>query len=428
MAQPSAAWREQVAADEEERFARYAVDLAELQRRKSARFGPGRALHRKQVLGLAGRLEVLPGLPDHCRHGLFAAPGTHPAWVRLSNGSADRAPDRRPDVRGFAVKVLGVRGPGALGGETTAQDFLLINHAVFAFPRSDEFVELVLAAGKGGGALLAHVLRRYGLLGGARFLARFARSLGRPFSGFATERFHSAAPIACGPYAARVRLLPASSTAVPGAAEDWAADVARRLSAGDLAFDLQLQFFTDERVTPIEDASVDWLESEAPYQTVARLVVARRDDADPADEELQRRIEGAVFDPWQALAAHRPLGDVMRARKVVYHASQKGRGAVLGVLLALAVTAMACTPAASPPPPPPEPGPQAGTIVVEAQPAGVEVMADGAVRCRAPCSFRIDPGLHRLSIRKVGYMPWQENVEVQPNAEVKVSAALVGSH
>lgn len=94
----------------------------------------------------------------------------------------------------------------------------------------------------------------------------------------------------------------------------------------------------------------------------------------------------------------------------------------------LLVSAVACTPAAPPQPPPPEPGPQAGTVVVEAQPAGVEVMADGVVRCRAPCRFRIDPGPHRLSIRKGGFMPWQEDVEVQPRAELKVSAALVASH
>jgi hypothetical protein len=330
MAQPSTSWQERVAPDEAERFARYAAEFAEMQRRKSERFGPGRALHRKQVLGIAARFDVLPGLPEHARHGLFASPGSHDAWVRLSNGSADRAPDRRPDVRGFAVKVLGLRGPGALGGETSSQDFLLINHPTFAFPRSDEFVELVLAAGKGGGALLAHVFRRYGPIGGARFLARFARSIGRPFTGFTTERFHSAAPIACGPYAGRVRLLPASATAAPGAAVDWAADVLRRLSTADLVFDLQLQFFTDERVTPIEDASVDWSEAEAPYLTVARLVLPKLASAGSADEGLQQRIEAGIFDPWSALAAHRPLGDVMRARKVVYHASEKGRGAVPG--------------------------------------------------------------------------------------------------
>jgi hypothetical protein len=329
MAQPSTGWQEKVAPDEAERFARYASAFAGLQRRKSERFGPGRALHRKQVLGVAGRLEVLDGLPGHARHGLFASPGAHDAWVRLSNGSADRAPDRRPDVRGFAVKVLGVRGPGALGGETACQDFLLINHPAFAFPRSDEFVELVLAAGKGGGALLAHVFRRYGPIGGARFLARFARSIGRPFSGFASERFFSAAPIACGPYAARVRLLPATVRPAPGSGDDWTADFLRHLSAADLSFDLQLQFFTDERVTPIEDASVDWPESEAPYVTVARLLLPRGGGRS-LDEELQGRIESAVFDPWSALADHRPLGDVMRARRVVYFESQQGRGAVPG--------------------------------------------------------------------------------------------------
>jgi hypothetical protein len=62
---------------------------------------------------------------------------------------------------------------------------------------------------------------------------------------------------------------------------------------------------------------------------VARLTLPRGGGGE-LDEGLQGRIEAAVFDPWSALAAHRPLGEVMRARKVVYHASEKGRGAVPG--------------------------------------------------------------------------------------------------
>ncbi len=38
-------------------------------------------------------------------------------------------------------------------------------------------------------------------------------------------------------------------------------------------------------------------------------------------------IEAAAFDPWNALIEHRPLGEVMRARKVVYFQSQLGRKA-----------------------------------------------------------------------------------------------------
>jgi hypothetical protein len=107
---------------------------------------------------------------------------------------------------------------------------------------------------------------------------------------------------------------------------------------------------------------------------------------------------------------------------------RKGEGALLGLISALAITAVGCTRDEPPAPTPPPPGPQAGTVLVETQPPGLDLVADGSVRCRTPCSFRIDPGLHRLSIRKSGYMPWQESVEVRPGAEVKVSAALVSSH
>jgi hypothetical protein len=40
---------------------------------------------------------------------------------------------------------------------------------------------------------------------------------------------------------------------------------------------------------------------------------------------LAAAIEAAAFDPWSALMDHRPLGEVMRARKVVYFQSQQGR-------------------------------------------------------------------------------------------------------
>lgn len=50
-----------------------------------------------------------------------------------------------------------------------------------------------------------------------------------------------------------------------------------------------------------------------------------QDERSPEGRELADAIEQAAFDPWKALAEHRPLGDVMRARKVVYFESQQGR-------------------------------------------------------------------------------------------------------
>jgi hypothetical protein len=99
------------------------------------------------------------------------------------------------------------------------------------------------------------------------------------------------------------------------------------------------------------------------------------------------------------------------------------------LFLAAGLLAAGCSRAPAPAPQrPPEPGPSAGTVVVETQPYGMEIVADGFVRCRTPCSFRIDPGLHRLSVRRSGFMPWQEDVVVAAGQEVKVSASMVGSH
>lgn len=320
MTPPSTSWSESVPVDEAERFAEYARQFAELQAKKNASFGKGRALHRKGQGGFRGTLSVLPGLPEYAAQGLFSAPGTYETWIRLSNGGTDRAPDSRPDIRGFAIKVQGVSGPAALGnGTTSAQDFLLINHPAFSLPTADEFVGLVMAAARGPASLFAYFVKRYGFFATFGRLAEVKRTFDRPFSGFATEPFFSAAPIACGPYAAKVRLVPDAPRPGGRPPRDLGADFAKTLSAAPLGFDLELQFFQDEIRTPIENASVEW--TSAPFVKVARLTLPVQSTSPSFDEE----IESAKFDPWIALESHRPLGEIMRARKVVYFESQKGR-------------------------------------------------------------------------------------------------------
>jgi hypothetical protein len=322
---PSTEWRERIAPDEEQRYAGFAERFKEIQVRKASRWGAGRTLHRKQLAAAHGSLEVLGGLPEFARHGLFAIPHDYEVWVRLSNGGLDRAPDKIPDIRGFAIRVFGVRGNSALGGPATSQDFTLINQEAFAFTGSTEFIDFVVAASHGNGALLKHIVKRYGL-GAPRQLGKMLKVAGKPFSGFATETLFSTLPMANGPFAVRVRLVPsdANGKPAPGARADWAADFATRLRTQPLHWDMQLQYFASEQLTPIEDASVNW---STPYTTVARLMLPQQDLDAPAAKQLAERVEGGTIDPWQALADHRPLGDVQRARKVVYFASQQGRGA-----------------------------------------------------------------------------------------------------
>jgi hypothetical protein len=326
---PSTGWKEVFAPDEAVRHAEYAQQFVAMQRRKSQKLGTGRALHRHGLLALRASLEVSSDLPEPVRQGLFATPGTYDVWIRLSNGSADRGPDTRPDVRGFSFKVHGVAGDGALGKPTTVQDFALINHEAFAFPSAEEFVGLALAASDGPLPLLRYLFKRHGLIGGFRQAAQLKRSVDRPFHGFAVEPFYSAAPIACGPYAVKVRLQP---MAKPTAADrdagraGWKNAMARHLAAGPLRYQLQLQCFVNEIATPIENPTVPWPEAISPYVTVAELTIPSQplDGAEAA--KFTEQVERATFDPWSALAAHRPLGEIMRARKITYYESQKARG------------------------------------------------------------------------------------------------------
>ncbi|MDQ1246325.1 MAG: Catalase [Actinomycetota bacterium] len=320
-------WAEKVAPDEAERHAQFSATITDIQARVSSRHGPGRAFHRTQVAGLRGTLRVLPGLPPEAAQGLFAQPGPHPTLIRLSNGSITPMADPKPDIRGFALSVRGIDGPAALGGITDRQDFLLINHPTFGFRDTRDFATVVPLAARGQAALVKGLVAERGLAGGIVESARLVKNLSTWFPGFATATFHSAAPVMWGPYAAKVRLVPEQSGVALKAALDWRADVRRRLAASDLRWALEVQFFVDEARTPIEDGRVRWPERVAPFHRVATLTVPQGNLDSPEALALAEQIEAGRFDPWAGLADHRPLGEIMRARKVAYLASQRQRAA-----------------------------------------------------------------------------------------------------
>lgn len=319
---PSTEWTEVIAPDEEARFAGYAEQIGAVQRASAATHGSaGRALHRTQHLGMRATVTIAADVPAYAKHGLFAQAGTYEAQIRLSSGSGAHQPDKKADVRGFALRILGVEGDGALGRPTTEQHFLLINQPTFAIASADDFIGLVTASARGDLAVVRHMIKRHGFFAGLREVKRIATGLGKPFAGFAVAPFYSAAPVAVGPYAAKVRVLPKNPAEPTSDKRDLAANVIARLAAGALAWDLQLQFYVDAKTTPIEDATVEWPEATAPWVTVGRLTAPQQDPS-----ALTDAIGKAKFDPWAALAAHRPLGEIMRARKAAYFTSTQGRG------------------------------------------------------------------------------------------------------
>ena len=312
----STEWNEIVPPTEAATFERQAADIREAHAAKNAQYGKGRFLHRKPLLAAEATLDVHAGLPGYASHGIFATPGTFPAVVRLSNGAFDIQANTKPDIRGFAFRVLNVSGPSSLSGTTDHQDFLLINHDSFASHTSDDFVEIVRVSAKSKElGLLWFLIRKYGLGAGLKRLKLLIGTISKPFSGFNAERFSTAVPITVGPYAAKLRITPKSPKS--RGKSDVGTDIADQLAAGPLTYDVALQFFTDEATTPIENPPVVWPEDQSPFISVATLTLTKAG----AD------VEQLFLDPWGGLADHRPLGEIMRSRKNAYFVSQKARKA-----------------------------------------------------------------------------------------------------
>lgn len=97
-------------------------------------------------------------------------------------------------------------------------------------------------------------------------------------------------------------------------------------------------------------------------------------------------------------------------------------------LLLAVLLALACRQAPAPAQPARAPGPWARPVTVESAPPGAKVVVDGIVQGSTPCTFRLDPGRHRLALRIPQYLPYESDVLVGFDGEVRVSATLIASH
>ncbi len=320
---PATTWRETVPDGEAERFEGYAAELRALQRAR----GKDRALHAKGF-GVRAELEVLPDLPEHARVGPFTAPRRFEALARFSNGSGARQSDRRGDVRGLAVKVLGVPGKKLIPGleDATTQDFLAIHTASTPVRNADEFMALVRAA-QNPALLIPRLAWALGIVRTAQIVPRAVKQVSAPIGSLATTSFFSAVPIRFGDYAVKYCLAARAAGERRGKSADHAAELADRLRAGALDWDLRVQFYVDDAKTPIEDSSVEWSEGDAPWLTVARLTLPEQDPSSAEGRATAERVEAMSFDPWHALVELRPLGNMMRARNPAYRESTAERAA-----------------------------------------------------------------------------------------------------
>ena len=341
---------EQPAADEPVVFDELSRTMQHITRTMAARYRHAyRPVHAKSHGVLVGELEVLPHLPEALAQGLFREAKSYPVILRFSTNPGDLLADNVSSPRGLAIKVLNVEGekvPTFAGG--TTQDFVCINTDVFSAPDPAGFLKQLQTFDKNlqtpeGVKHAVSVAARTAnaVLKAVHMPSATLEGIGEAATHILGESFSTVAPLRFGEYVAKVGFAPGSDNLkeLTGRSVDlgedynaleelffrffrhetavWDVKVQLALAPGDPATK------DADRDFPIEAANKRWPEGKSPWQSVARITAKPQDSySDARQLFVDERLS---FNPWHALASHRPLGGIMRSRLKAYEEAIKYR-------------------------------------------------------------------------------------------------------
>ncbi len=305
-----------------------------------------RAVHAKSHGVLEGELTIDDGLPAELAQGIFAIPGKHKTLIRLSTNAGDILPDAVSLPRGLAIKVLDVPGERLPGSEGSAQDFIMINGKVFTSKTAHQFLgtlkllakttDRAEGAKKAVSAALRGVRHLYEAIG-AEAPAAIASLGGAPNVEPLGETYYSITPFRYGDYMAKFSLQPVTPAmaalagkiiSIDGRVDAIREEVQHEMRTLDAEWDFRVQLCRNLERQPIEDPTVQWDEAEAPFLKVGTVRVPAQDSWERGRVALIN--EKTRFSVWTGIAAHRPLGNINRARNVPYRHSADFRARTNG--------------------------------------------------------------------------------------------------
>jgi hypothetical protein len=262
---------------------------------------------------------VRDDLPERFRQGVFAQSRTFPAWVRFAGPGPALPPDIEDvGVLSIGIKLMNVPGPKLLEDEKFTQDFTGISTPIFTTPDVRENAKLQVLSRRE--LPIFYFIKPFDshLLDGA-FQALWARTQTSPLE----TQYWGCVPYLLGPkQAMQYTVRPRTSTRTPikglpfRPSDNYLREnMAARLSREDVEMDFLIQLQSDSHRMPIENASVRWPEKLSPYVPAAILHIPKQKVDSPAQLAFAHHLS---FNPWHAIAEHRPLGNQNRARYKIY--------------------------------------------------------------------------------------------------------------
>jgi hypothetical protein len=307
---------EQILPGEEDAIKRVIdLELEILQRSIGERRPVPRAQHPKHHGCVRAELTIADDVPSELQLGLFREGTTFPAWIRFSN--ARKQDDREPGGHGMAIKLMGVSGEKLLTGQNAqTQDFLLLDSPIFFIKDAVQFAEF-------DAALLNSKVSWFGKLSVLEYFAKHPREAWilhqiekKRSSNPLETQYWSVIPYKLGTSAVKYWVKPRLDgppiiASVPSQ-DQLRAAMKVHLETRDAYFEFLVQPQLNPIDQPVEDATHLW---QCPAQRVATIRIHRQSFDSPEQMDF---CENLSFNPWHALAEHRPLGSLNRLRKATY--------------------------------------------------------------------------------------------------------------
>lgn len=296
--------------------------IAAINRAGQRRYPEGEVKRFNQAKGLgcfSADFVIERDLPEELQQGVFKNGQTYPARIRFANAS--EADDSKKDFRGMSIKLTGVTGRSLWGADGT-QDFLLNSHpALFAATPADFLLFVEAAADNATWKYFINPRHLYSLLIVLRGRARIASPFDIRYWSTTPYRFGASDTVAV-----KYSVKPSSSIKSeepdkPGS-DHLTAAMKTHLKKAEACFDFMVQFQTDPKAMPVEDASVVWDERISPFRKLATITIK---DQEFQTATARRQCERMSFNPWQSLVEHRPIGGINRVRKAIYAETAQSR-------------------------------------------------------------------------------------------------------
>ncbi|WWD03729.1 hypothetical protein V865_001785 [Kwoniella europaea PYCC6329] len=326
---------EKIEPDEDEKILRVGELVHDMQRHNfDAHQHKFRGTHVKSLGFVKGTFTVNPSLPPYLRHGLFSEPGkSYNCIGRYANEPSFILPDNTSAPRGFSLKVFDVHGdrlsPSPDGSTNHGtQDFLFNNAPIVELTDLNTTIEIFELRTKYFGSptkLQVELAKRNDRL------KQFAPAM-LPNEYVVGSTFYSQSSFKFGPYACKFSLIPIHSsqeqyknqTIPKDSSTTFHRDHLREYySANSTEYTFRVQSCSDLSTQPVEDASVEWKESLAPWYDLATVKFDKQDTF--SDERRVWWEDKIGLSPWDGLKDHRPLGSINRLRHKAYEMSRQYR-------------------------------------------------------------------------------------------------------